>query len=135
MSLERYQNQLIALLAVLILIGAVFYKYDALKNKAGASAQANSAVVELKEVITLKQIWADSHLLKKVKKLRTLVPKEKVKWTRKKKKLTASFNNLSFIEFNKLVGKIMSLAVEIETLNIQKSGKTYSVELKCKWSK
>lgn len=135
MNLERYQSQLIALIAIGVLVGAIFYKYDAFKKQAGASELANNAVLELKEVIALKKIWAESSLTKKVEKLQKIVPKQKVKWTRKKRKLTASFKGLTPQEVNKLIGKIMSLAVEIENLSIQKSGETYSVELKCKWSK
>ncbi|PTB83599.1 hypothetical protein C9926_02050, partial [Sulfurovum lithotrophicum] len=81
----------------------------------------------------LKKVWGDKKITKKVEKLKAIVPPSKVKWSRKGKKLTASFQNLSASELNRIVIKVLNLAVEIQKLEVKKTGTTYQMELKCKW--
>ena len=97
------------------------------------SGEQNTELSELQEVISLKKIWGDKRTTKKVDKLKSIVAPSKVKWSRKGKKLQAKFQNISASELNRLVVKVMNLAIEIQKLDIQKSGASYIVELKCKW--
>ena len=84
-------------------------------------------------MIALKKIWSDKKTTQKIKKLQTLIPESKVRWSSKSKKLTASYKGLTASELNKLVTKILNLAVEIQKLKVQKTDSSYDVEFKCKW--
>ncbi len=131
MQLKRYKNELIVGIALLLLLIALIYKQGVTSGQTDASA--GTALQELKEVIALKKVWGDKKTTKKVDKLKTIVSPSKVKWSKKSKKLTASFLNLSNQELNRVIVKIMNLAVEIQKLEVKKQGVAYQVEFKCKW--
>ena len=130
-QLKAYKNELIVGLAFLLLLIAFFYKQGQVSGQADTSAK--SEVQELKEVIALKKIWGDKKTSKKVDTLKMIVSPAKVKWSKKSKKLTASFSNLTNQELNRVIIKIMNLAVIIQKLEVKKLGATYQVECKCKW--
>ena len=130
-QLKRYKNELIVGIAILLLLIALIYKQGVVSGQADTSA--GTSLQELKEVIALKKVWGDKKTTKKVDKLKTIVSPSKVKWSKKSKKLTASFLNLSNQELNRVIVKIMNLAVEIQKLEVKKQGVAYQVEFKCKW--
>ena len=130
-QLKAYKNELIVGLAFLLLIIAFVYKQGKISGQ--TDTYAATSLQELKEVIALKKIWGDKKTTKKVDKLKTIIAPSKVKWSRKSKKLTASFSNLSNQELNRIIVKIMNLAVEIQRLEVKKQGASYHVEFKCKW--
>ena len=72
-------------------------------------------------------------MTQKIVKLKMLIPASKVTWSRKNKKLTASYRGLTAKEINKLVMKILNLAVEIQKLQVKNTASSYDVEFKCKW--
>ena len=131
MQLKRYKNELIVGIALLLLLIALIYKQGVTSGQADASA--GTALQELKEVIALKKVWGDKKITKKVDKLKSIVSPSKVKWSKKSKRLTASFLNLSNQELNRIIVKIMNLAVVIQKLEVKKQGVAYQVEFKCKW--
>ncbi len=88
---------------------------------------------EIKEIAGLKRIWADKKVSKKLESLEKLVDTSKVKWSKKGKKLTAVYSDLTSKELNQLITKILNLAVEIELLKIEKKNAVYTLEFKCKW--
>jgi hypothetical protein len=133
MSLRQYQNELIVLGALLIMLFAYIYKHNQVTAHVQGAKTVQSTIEELKEVIALKRVWADKKINKKVETLQTLVPSDKVKWAKKSKKLTANYTNLSANELNKLVTKVLNLPVIISLLDIEKTGSNYKVDLKCKW--
>ncbi len=133
MTWKRYQNELIALIAFVFMLGAYGYKTAQVSSQAQSIAAAKHSVEEIQEVVSLKKIWADPKTSKKVEKLQTLVPASKVKWSNKNKKVTASYKNLTATELNTLVTKILNVPVEIQKLKIQKVASSYDVEFKCKW--
>jgi len=133
MHIKTYKNELIIGLTFLLLIIAFSYKQTQVSNQNSATSQATVALEELKDVIALKKIWGDKKSTKKVEKLKTLVSPSKIQWHREGKKLTASFKDLSAQTFNRLITRIMNLAVEIQKLEVQNTGSAYQVELKCKW--
>ncbi len=130
---KRYQNELIALVAFVLLLGAYGYKMAQVSAQSDTMAGAKQSVGEIKEVIALKKIWSDKKTSQKVDKLQMLVPASKVKWSNKSKKVTASYKSLTATELNTLVTKILNLPVEIQKLKIQKIASSYDVEFKCKW--
>jgi hypothetical protein len=130
-QLKRYKNELIVGFALLLLLIALIYKQGVVSSQADTST--GTSLQELKEVIALKKVWGDKKTTKKVDKLKTIVPPSKVKWSKKSKKLTVSFLNLSNQELNRVIVKIMNLAVEIQKLEVKKLDTSYQVEFKCKW--
>ena len=84
-------------------------------------------------MIALKKVWGDKKITKKVDGLKAMVPASQVKWKRDGRKLTASFRKLSPNGLNKMITKIMNIAVEIQKLEVKKMGGAYQLELKCKW--
>ncbi len=133
MNLKKYQNELIALLALLLMVTVFFYKNAQVSSGAKQASELKQSVNEFKEIVTLKRIWADKKISKKLDKLKELIPVSKVKWSKKGKKLTATYTGLNASELNKLTTKIMNLAVQIQLLDIKKSGSSYTMEFKCKW--
>ena len=59
MSLKRYQNELVILLAFLLMLVAFLYKNGQLSSQAEGTASSKHAVSEFKEIVALKKIWAD----------------------------------------------------------------------------
>jgi len=133
MTWKRYQNELIALAAFLLMFIGYGYKSAHVSSQTETMSSMKHSVGEIKEVIALQKIWADKKTTNKVKKLQTLIPASKVKWSSKSKKVTAAYKGLSATELNKLVTKILNLPVEIQKLKIQKIASSYDVEFKCKW--
>jgi len=133
MSLKRYQNELLVLLAFFLMFAALLYKNGQLASQAETAAIEKQEVNDFKEIVILKKIWADKKTSKKVEKLKKLIPASKTKWSNKSKKVTAVYEGLSSAELNKLISKILSLAIEIRQLDIKKTGSSYHVEFKCKW--
>ncbi len=133
MSWKRYQNELIALVAFVLMLGTYGYKTTHLSSQSESMAKTRHSVAEIKEVIALQKIWSDKKTSQKVQKLQTLISADKVKWSNKSKKVTASYKGLSATELNTLITKILNLPVEIQKLKIQKIASSYDVEFKCKW--
>ena len=130
---KRYQNELIVLIAFVLMLGGYLYKNVQISTQSEMSANVNRSVGELKEVIALQKIWSDKKTTKKVDRLQSVVPQNKVKWSSKNKKLTASYKGLTTTEVNTLVTSILKLPVEIQKLKIQNLATSYDVEFKCKW--
>lgn len=130
---KRYQNELIALIAFVLMFAGYGYKVAQVSSQAETMAGAKHSVEEIKEVIALQKIWSDKKTSQKVDKLQTLIPASKVTWSNKSKKVTATYKGLSATELNDLVTKILNLPVEIDKLKIQKIASSYDVEFKCKW--
>ncbi|MDD2451645.1 MAG: hypothetical protein PHU67_06995 [Sulfurovum sp.] len=133
MNFRRYQHELIAGIALLVMLGALLFKQGEISGKEERIKRLQSSVSELKEVVALKEIWGDKNLEKRVRELESVVPASKVKWNQKSKKVTASYRELTINELNTLMKKVLNLGVEIQLLDIKKEGALYYVELRCKW--
>lgn len=133
MSWKRYQNELIVIGALLLMLGMYFYKQHAVSVQSGESQKTVSTIQEIKEVVALKKVWADKQIGNKVDRLKSVVPTSKVKWDKKRKKLKALYKDLQPSELNKLITKVLNTPVVLEKLDIQKLGSMYNVELRCKW--
>ena len=133
MTWKRYQNELVILGAFLLMFSMYLYKQNARSSQSGENNSVSQTIIEIKEVVALKKVWADKKISQKVEKLKTIVPKSKVKWSKKARKVTARYKGLKPSELNKLISKILNTAVVIDKLDIQKTGSSYSVEFKCRW--
>ncbi|MDD3592931.1 MAG: hypothetical protein PHO65_09830 [Sulfurovum sp.] len=133
MNFRRYQNELIAGVALLVMLGALLFKQGEISGKEERIKHLQSTVSEMKEVMVLKEIWGDKELEKRVRELESAVPPSKVKWNQKSKKVTANYHGITINELNALMKKVLNLGVEIQLLDIKTEGALYHMELKCKW--
>jgi len=133
MILKRYRNELIVGCSFLVMLTALFYKNTQISLEAEHRMMIKKEMEALREIIAYQKIWADKTLSKKIDRLKTLVSSSKVKWSKKGKKLTVQYKELTPKELNKIMTKLMSLAVQIHTLSIIKSGNHYRLECQCKW--
>ncbi|MEA2047189.1 MAG: hypothetical protein U9O64_01930 [Campylobacterota bacterium] len=133
MSWKRYQNELIVLFALMFLLIGYGYKQNQCSSERDVMVQSRVALEEVKEVIALKKIWSDKKITQKVDKLKTLIPKNKMTWSRKGKKVTASYKGLSDKELNTLVTKILNVPIEIKKMRINRVASSYDMEFKCQW--
>lgn len=133
MNWKRYQNELIVLSAFLLMLTGYGYKYTQISSQKESMVESKAALEEIKEVISLKKIWSDKKITQKVSKLQTLIPENKMQWSKKGKKVTASYKGLSDKELNTLVTKILNLPIEIKKMQIKNVASSYDMEFKCQW--
>ena len=133
MNWKRYQNELIVVMAFMLMFMGYLYKHTQVSSQREAMVESKLALEEIKEVIALKKIWSDKKMTQKVSKLRTLIPENKMQWSKKSKKVTASYKGLSDKELNTLVTKILNLPIAIKKLQIKNVASSYDVEFKCQW--
>ena len=131
---KRYQNELIVSIATLLMISAYIYKSTNIEKIESTEIELAKATSEASEIISLQKQWNDPKLNKRILKLKESISAQKVKsFVVKRKKLTASFQNLTSKEMNAIVIKLENIAVQIIKLQIKREEKEYKMEIKCKW--
>jgi hypothetical protein len=133
MNLRRYQNELIVGISCVVMLLSYLYKEGQINKQEEEAKALQSAITEIKEVIALKEIWANGNLPRKLKSLQNTVPDSKMKWNQKSKKVIANYQGLTANELNELVKKILNLGVEINIFDVKKDKTLYNVEFVCKW--
>ena len=135
MTLQRYRNEIILLIAVLFALFAFIYKISANTYVKENRTEITKKISEINTILTLKKQWGGKGLGKKVQSLKTVVNTSKVKsFNKKSKKLIASYVGLTGNELNKVTNKLINLPVQITNLTIQQSSKNqYTMEFTCKW--
>ena len=135
MTLQRYKNELILLIALLFALFAFFYKLSASSYVQENKTSIQQQVSEISSIESYKNQWDGKGMANKVKVLKTLVDASKVKtFNKKSKKLIASYINLSGNELNKINNKLINMPIQITALNITESSKnTFTLEFTCKW--
>jgi len=135
MTLQRYKNELIILMAFIFLLFAFIYKLSASREVHDNHSNIQKEIAQISTITALKGQWGGKHLANKLKVLQTVVPASKVASFRKKsKKLIASYQNLTGKELSKLTNKLINIPIQITTLKINQSAKNqYTMEFTCKW--
>jgi hypothetical protein len=135
MSLQRYKNEIILLVALLFTLFTFIYKLSANTYVTENQIEIKKQINEVTTVVNLKKQWGDKQIANKVKILKTIVPASKVKsFSKKSKKLVASYQSLTANELNKLNNKLINLPIQIIILTISQSAKNqYQMEFTCKW--
>ncbi|CAA6817193.1 MAG: Unknown protein [uncultured Sulfurovum sp.] len=135
MTLQRYKNELIVLVAILFAVFAFMYKLSAQNEVSTNKAGIEKQITEINMIRTLKKQWGGKQLTKEVKVLKSVVPSSKLTtFQQKSKKLVASYKNLTGNELSKLSNKLINIPVQIVVLNIKQSAKNqYTMEFTCKW--
>jgi len=130
---RRYQNELIVLGALLLMLSMYLYKQNAMSSQSGEVDRVTQSIEAINEVVALKKMWADKKINKKIEKIKVLIPASKMKWIKKNKKITARYTEIKPSELNKLITKILNTPVLIDKLDIEKTNASYKVEFKCRW--
>jgi hypothetical protein len=112
---------------------AFFYKQTQRIQMAEINQQMAKEIAVSQETISMKKIWDDKKVLQKLKRIKTLVPPSKLKWQKRGRKLTVTFSDMLPSEVNKVITKMLNIAVQIESVKIEKSGEHYNMEITCKW--
>ena len=133
MNWKLYRNELIVAVSLLLMLSGLLYKNTQISSGAQEMLSNKHTVREFRELIALQKTWANKNTSKKVDKLGKVVPASKVKWSKKGKKLNAVYKGLDSKELNKLITTILSTAVQIQELKINRKSSSYDVEFKCKW--
>ncbi len=135
LTLQRYKNELIILLALFFALFAFMYKLSANTYVEKNRADIQKQISEINTITSLKEQWGGKQLANKVKVLKTVVPSSKViSFKKNSKKLVASYQNLTGNELSKVTNKLINIPVQIVVLNITKSAKNqYTLEFTCKW--
>jgi len=133
MNWHRYRNELIVAAALLFAVSALFYKHAKRTEMAQANQQMATEFALLQETVSLKKIWGDKQIGKKVDGLKTLVSPSKMVWQKKGRKLHVTLHDLSASEVNKVVTRLLNIPVQVQKLKAEKTGNSYSMEIACKW--
>lgn len=135
MTLQRFRNELILLLTMLFALGTFFYKYSANDYVTENRNKIQKEITEITLINGLKKQWGNKQVGNKLNVLKTIVPASKVSsFSKKSKKLVASYKNLTGNELSKLSNKLINFPVQIVLLNItQSANKQYTMEFTCKW--
>jgi len=135
MTLQRYKNEIILLLALLFALFSFMFKLSSNTYVKENKAKIQTQISEITAIGNYKNQWDGKGIPNKIKVLKSIVPKSKVKTFQKKsKKLLASYVNLSSNELNKLNNKLINMPVQITNLQIKESAKNqFTMELTCKW--
>jgi DNA repair ATPase RecN len=115
------------------MLGTYMYKHSQTDGQALSANTTKQTIAELKEVVGLKRVWGTNQITKKLKKLQKLIPEKKVEWSKRSKKITAVYKNLTANELNALTTKILNLPILIRKYAVKKVGNSYNVEFKCAW--
>ena len=135
MTLQRYKNEIILLLALLFAMFAFFYKLSASSYVEENKAKIQQQIAEIRAIDNYKGQWDGKGMANKVKVFKNIVDASKIKSFRKKsKKLVASYVNLTASELNKVINKLINMPIQITTLKVSESSKNiFSMEFTCKW--
>jgi DNA relaxase NicK len=135
MTLQRFRNELILLVAILFALIAFFYKLSANDYVEENRNRIQQEVAEINLINGLKEQWGNKQVGNKLNVLKTIVPNTKIaSFNKKSKKLVASYKNLTGNELSKVTNKLINLPVQIVLLNIDQSAdKQYTMEFTCKW--
>jgi len=130
---QRYRNELIVAAALLFALSAFLYKHAERTEMAQSNQQMAKEFALLKETVSLKKIWGDKQIGKKVDRLKNLVDPSKLIWQKKGRKLHMELHDLSASEVNKVVTRLLNIPVQVQKLKSEKTGNMYSMEIVCKW--
>jgi hypothetical protein len=133
MILKLYKNEFILAITFVFMLSGIIYKSHQVSKQAERLSHEKNTLHEIKEIIALKNVWMDKKIHKKVENLRSLVAPSKINWHQRNRKVTARFSTLSALELNRLLSRLLTLSVEIQSLRIDKTGPSYTMEFKCRW--
>jgi len=132
--MRRYQNEWILLIAFLVFVGGVAYRYTMQSRLERTVAQASTTRQQIQDIQTLKKVWSTQGLKEKVAQLRSIVPAGNVQsFLQKKQELNAEWRSLNGQQLNTLTTRIASLPLQLQEMTIERDGENYTVRCRCTW--
>ncbi len=132
--MDRFRNELILLVALLVMIAGIAYRYTLSSRLDATVRTSQQAAREVREIAILKQVWGTQGIQGKVAKLRELLPAARIKtFDQKKSELRAVFSGLNGAELNTIATALGESPLRIRTMSILRSGQTYTVRCRCTW--
>ncbi len=127
---KRYQNEVIVLVAFVLMTVGYLYKSSSANSLDRVKAEVALSASEVGEIIALKKQWGNEKLTESVNKMNLNIAPGKIKqFSIKSKKLQASYRGLSDKEMNGIILKLQNIAVQIIKLGVKRQGDNYNVEL------
>ncbi len=132
--IDRYRNELIIAVAILLLIISIIYKHQAISRFESATAEARASIRDIDEAKRLKSLWYAKGMKSKLNRLKQSVNRGKiVKFVIDRKKVDIKLRDLQSRELNIFMNEMAKLPVRISALEIKKSSNGYGLECICKW--
>jgi len=129
----RYKGELIVLASIILVLSSYIFKYKSFESSQELLHQKQQEIVQLQDVISLQKIWSPNKISQKLDTLKHIIPSQQIIWNKRGKKLTVKFKQIDSNQLNKILNKILNIAIQIEYINIKKEQNKYTMELKCKW--
>jgi len=134
MMVRKYQNELLVLVAFVLLLGGFVYQRGMMRKLEASLLHSQTAARQITETKTLQKVWSTKGLKKKVANLHNIVSPSKIKtFNQTKKKLTVRLENLTGKELNAITTRFASLPVQIRELVIGRSEDQYTLRCVCTW--
>jgi DNA-binding Xre family transcriptional regulator len=133
-NLMRYKNELMLLGSVLFVVISYIYKHHSEVQSQEERIRVEQEARELVEANSLQKLWANKTISKRLDMINSVVPSNKIHMSKKGKKATIRFSNLTAKELNRALSKILNIAIQIDDIDIKREAKQqYSMEVRCKW--
>ncbi len=135
MIFKRFRNELIILGATIFAILTFSYKHSIERDIEQKREDIRNSINQVNRVLELKKIWKSNYISKKIKILKTMVPKSKIfSFKKRGQKVIVKYRGVNIRELNSIVKEVMNNPFQIVKLDIKEVGKeSYNMELICKW--
>jgi predicted component of type VI protein secretion system len=133
MNITQYKNEILLIVSILILTFAYLFKSHTIEELESNKANNIKSALEIKEAISLKNIWEPKDIVQKIDKLKRLVSSNQLEWRKSGKKLNIKFKNMETKEFNRVLNQILTTPIQIKEIKIEQNHQKYTMELKCKY--
>jgi len=132
--IRKYQNELILLVALAVLLGGFLYQKGMARKLDASLERSKTAARQITETKILQKVWSTKGIKKKISNLHTMLPATKIRtFDQKKKKLSIVFKDLTGQELNRVATEIASLPVQIQEFAVTRSGRQYDMRCMCSW--
>ncbi len=135
MTIKRFKNELIILIALIFTLFAFGYKLSAKGYVQEEQTDIQKSIMDVSKVAELKKLWGNKNIANMVDTFKTIVNETKIKsFEKRSKKVVAKYQDLSVKELNKITNQLLKTPLQITSLEIKESSKEkFTMELTCKW--
>ncbi len=124
----------ILLSAFLFAVAGYFYKFSIQKSLFDARIETETALTEIRQTRALKRLWNTRGLQEKINRLKASISPEQIRrFDHRNHRLTIELEKLEGRQLNRFLGKIGALPLQMEHLTIERVGRLYRMECRCKW--
>jgi len=131
---KPHATELWILGALLFALIALNYRYHQKRELTRLQSQSAQTLREIDETIQLQRIWNTRGLREKLETLRRELPGNLVKaFDLRRRELRIRLEGLDSRLLNRVVTRLGALPLQIRELQIDRQGKTYTMECRCAW--